>query len=381
MHRTDVLVAARGTNPDALSALRRRYNHDTHLMTTLKCLESVLPIDPLTDHEDSVEDAVRIDAAVRVVGVEHVLLQTGPFDAVRLSDGTTVSITDTVASGDMVRLGGVPLQAAGVVEITEHNNDYHTSQVFHDNAGRHLTVHHAETQDIVPAETVAASLLEADPTATEVHGILKVMGGSKFPLLKVTAHADPVNGEHPTLTLTDPDHELVTTYEEWCFSATVHGSRDILVQQELDLIHEYRCFTSFGTVATAAGCIEHHTPVNSLADRAHNIQLEAERSRSAVGLYPEMAATLHQFAETTAAQFHEEGLLDDHLCLDVAWDRVSNSPVVIEINPVTNAGLYGTDPVSTGYLVEFLTHRLADQSTRLGVFHPRLCATEELASL
>lgn len=365
---TDVLVTCRSINPDALSRVAEKYTglYET-ATTTLDTLANICRISTAADYEDSVEDLIRVIIAVDTVGKNHTWIETGNDTATCLNSRRRLDSATLVTDYDTVRLGGVPLWGTGVIDPHETNGDYHLSKVFRHRAGRDTALLTVDTQsELDPAAllTTVRSFTDVDHTS-DVKIMLKIAGDRKYPLLCVTVHTDD------TVTVPVDAHDPYgTTLTSWSFDASVHRAVTVLVQTELDLVNEYRCFTRSGRVVTSAGNIESDTPLNAYTGTSYlfpfSDRVETERNNSDVVRDTDRTAELREFADTVATEFRAEGLLDDYLCLDVAWDRTRDRPVVVEVNPVTSAGFYATAPAETGYLADFLRHRLAvGRDTRL----------------
>lgn len=126
----------------------------------------------------------------------------------------------------------------------------------------------------------------------------------------------------------------------------LEGAREsVTAQDELELTYEYRLFVIDGRVISGAGCVEEFTPLDRDVDtapfdtRVRRIRGHLEQGEpSAVEDLPELVARLRAFGEQVAA---EHG---GTIVIDVALDAVSDQPVVIEFNGISNSGLYASDP-------------------------------------
>ncbi|MHA3723837.1 hypothetical protein ACXR2T_08150 [Leucobacter sp. HY1910] len=132
------------------------------------------------------------------------------------------------------------------------------------------------------------------------------------------------------------------------------GLKDaLLVQDMLDLQYEMRCFVVDGVVVTAAGGIEEHTPLEMssggsfapgtgvwLDDRLRQYRghLTEGGPSPLVAHEPEIAQRLLAFAREVAA---EHG---GTVVIDVALDAAANTPVIVELNELSNSGLFATNP-------------------------------------
>ena len=131
------------------------------------------------------------------------------------------------------------------------------------------------------------------------------------------------------------------------YHASMHleGSSDVfLVQERLPLAHEYRIFMAGDTPAAGAGCIEHFTPLDGRGD-AFDTRLEGTRGSGIIVDDPALTARLVGFARTAgAALFRADPGLGDAWVVDVAINTATAEPVVIEVNPGRNSGLYASAP-------------------------------------
>ena len=355
-----VIVALRGVDADAAHAL-------THWATThcpahtaaefhrviSAAVAALTAVDANTghaDYEDTVEDLIRVWAAVQVVGDTNVWLQNNHISAVNLSTTEVPSSSELLAKGTLHRLGGIPTQTNGLLEPDEVNNNYHLSPVFRTAAHREIDVVEIPVQQAADPAEIATIMADRNISSA----LLKIGHGKKYPLFEVTLDADGSLCPDP-----DSPYDL----NEWSWAASSHGAVDLIIQDKRQLVHEYRCFTSHGTVVAAAGCIEEFTPVDA-APGCFSPVTETVRGAGDARARDRVTA-LHHFAEATAAALYTEGVLDDYLCLDVAWDLEAACPVAVEVNPVAPAGFYASDIITTGYLVEFLAARINDTDTAL----------------
>jgi hypothetical protein len=143
--------------------------------------------------------------------------------------------------------------------------------------------------------------------------------------------------------------DIVQQTFEWDL-IEMEGLREaLLLQERLDLVSEYRFLVVDGRPVTGAGCIEHMTPaehdsgpVFALTGRSgFDSKVEGVRNSGDVRDDPDLAARLLAFADEACERFAAEGLTE--MTLDVALDRATGKTVVVEANPLGNAGLYASD--------------------------------------
>lgn len=120
------------------------------------------------------------------------------------------------------------------------------------------------------------------------------------------------------------------------------GSTNIQAQEYVTMEYEYRVFVVDNRAVTAAGCIEEFTPL----DNGYRFDNKLRRNRaeaSAVVEEPAIAGILVGFArnaiDVLALEVPE---LTDYV-IDVALGA-DGEPLVIELNPLLNSGLYASQP-------------------------------------
>lgn len=145
-----------------------------------------------------------------------------------------------------------------------------------------------------------------------------------------------------------PVEEFDGTYNGWCasdmFMLTLHSSADLLVQEYIPMEFEYRMFVTNGVVRTGAGNVEYHTPLDNPERKQFFTQLERKRnSGEELSDEAELVSRYVKFGQAVADELATEGFLD--YTLDVAVNADTGEVVVIEMNSLTNSGLYACDPV------------------------------------
>jgi hypothetical protein len=106
------------------------------------------------------------------------------------------------------------------------------------------------------------------------------------------------------------------------------------------MTHETRVFVVGQGVAGAAACIERHTPLVNAHDRQFPDLFEMERNGGREWIDPEASRLLQAFAEIVVAQIAAEAPDLRSYVLDLALDA-ERRPLMIELNPIGDAGLYG----------------------------------------
>lgn len=125
----------------------------------------------------------------------------------------------------------------------------------------------------------------------------------------------------------------------------LEGRPDIFqVQEFVTMEHEYRVFVVDRRAVTGAGCIEEFTPLDNCGG-AFDDKLRLNRSAiSGVEVAPEIAEILVGYARTAVeALALEIPELADYV-IDVAMGA-DFKPLVVELNPLLNSGLYASQPL------------------------------------
>ena len=126
---------------------------------------------------------------------------------------------------------------------------------------------------------------------------------------------------------------------EW-FLIQHEGATNILyIQEAFEPTKEYRMIVVGDKVATGAGCIEDFTPLNN-AGEVFDPRVETIRNHSKVIEDPSTVARYSAFAHAFAQEWAAEHGADMIYSLDLAVDARTGDIVVIELNPMTNLGLY-----------------------------------------
>lgn len=113
----------------------------------------------------------------------------------------------------------------------------------------------------------------------------------------------------------------------------------VLVQQRVDMRREYRMFVIDGTPVCGAGCVERCTPADNEA--TFDPKLEEHRNDGHVIRDKRTVNAYRDFAEQAAGMIRTEGFVQGPYVMDLA--TVDGRPCVVELNRMTNAGLYALD--------------------------------------
>lgn len=114
----------------------------------------------------------------------------------------------------------------------------------------------------------------------------------------------------------------------------------LLTQEVIPMRYETRFFVIDGKVITGAGCVESLTPMqNTNKDLFHNV-MEKRRNSGELEESPDIMNILQLQAKSIASEIHDEYPELHAYTLDLAINGKTGQPVIIELNPATNAGLY-----------------------------------------
>ena len=113
----------------------------------------------------------------------------------------------------------------------------------------------------------------------------------------------------------------------------------VLVQELTDMRREYRVFVIDGEPLCGAGCIERCTPADNEA--VLDPKVEERRNDGQAVSRPGTVETCRRFAVEAARLIADEGYIRGPYVMDLA--TVDGLPCIIELNRMTNAGLYALD--------------------------------------
>jgi hypothetical protein len=159
----------------------------------------------------------------------------------------------------------------------------------------------------------------------------------------------------PVLTMPVPDVEDADAIKRRLFEfyeyslLSIGGGRPrFLVQEAVDMRHEYRMVIVDGEPVCGAGCIEALTPLDSDGQAFHFL-VEDVRGKGVVTEQPALVALYVGAARVMAADLIANGA-PPHFVLDLAWvpernangevDDAKGRVVMIEMNPCSAFGLY-----------------------------------------
>jgi hypothetical protein len=139
---------------------------------------------------------------------------------------------------------------------------------------------------------------------------------------------------------------------DWGYILLEGATNGVLAQDALKLHWEYRLFVVDGEVVSGAGCVEEFTPLDR---NAHSGSFDTrvrrtrgtldQRDRSPVEDRPDIAKQLIDFGRNVAGQHGGTVVIDVALNADATGaDNPNGTPVVIELNGMSNSGLYASNP-------------------------------------
>lgn len=122
----------------------------------------------------------------------------------------------------------------------------------------------------------------------------------------------------------------------------------LLVQEEVRMSFETRYFIVDGVPVSGAGCVEAHTPLNrypALVRGVTHCVFEETRNDGRTVEAPEIGERLEAFVRRMAADLAAEKPNLTHVVMDVALS-CRGEPILVEMNPYQNSGLYANDPAA-----------------------------------
>lgn len=138
---------------------------------------------------------------------------------------------------------------------------------------------------------------------------------------------------------------------DWTFIRLEGGTNDVFAQDAIQLQWEYRLFIVDGEVISGAGCVEEFTPLDRKVGQAFDTRVRRVRGHlhqgepSPVENRPAIVNQLIEFGRGVAKQAGGTVVIDVALDADaVDLGNPLGTPVVIELNPLPNAGLFASDP-------------------------------------
>lgn len=290
------------------------------------------------DTEDWVEMAYRLHAAVTAfepgtLGV-HI-----PAPGPRLHAGADRWVDAT--TGDDLEAPGTTLPDVGIVmghhSVREHTDsgalasDYMALRTFFARAGRRMELAGAYTHDEHDVENVIARM------RTRGVGRVYVKGRASKTLNAIVEEGDTLS-----------DVLSAKDGAEWILIGLEGLRNTLLVQEWVPMRFEYRIFVVGHQPLTGAGAVVEHTPLDNDRDAFSPLVRERRADRAPdrggpVTDRPDVVARLVGFARTVAGELAAEVPDMRDYVLDVALGA-DDQPLVIELNPMSNAGYFACRP-------------------------------------
>lgn len=132
--------------------------------------------------------------------------------------------------------------------------------------------------------------------------------------------------------------------EVWSLIYLEGSPESMQVQEFVTMEYEYRVFVVGQRPVTGAGCIEEHTPLDN---NGHAFDDKLRRNRSEmteVEADTKITGKLTRYARQAIASLAQEVPEMRDYVIDVAMGA-DGTPLVVELNPLLNSGLYASQPV------------------------------------
>lgn len=129
---------------------------------------------------------------------------------------------------------------------------------------------------------------------------------------------------------------------EWLLVQHEGAAGVLFIQEAFEPRKEYRTIIVRDRVVTGAGCIESFTPLGNRGTKFDN-RMEDIRNQSQPAPEPDLLERYIEFAETFARRWADEHGDQMIYSLDLAVDARTGNILPIEMNPMTNLGLYASN--------------------------------------
>jgi hypothetical protein len=286
------------------------------------------------DYEDFYEQAARLDAALEAFSPENIWLTVSQHqegEARNLGSGETRRIA---ALEHLPRYGvQASMRHQEVDQIQAHlAANYYTYEAFRSRAGRRMVI-----CGYAPEKEGALDLGEvlAGFAADGVRKAFLKVNLNKYAAFPVDLPAGFA-----------PEDAGTALYRELDYGAMYleGGSANFQAQEFVTMEYEYRVFVVGNCAVGAAGCIEEFTPLDNNGYAFDNQLRRNRQERTPVEAQPSIAGMLKGFARNAIdALALEVPELTDYV-IDVALGP-GLKPLIVELNPLLNAGLYASQPV------------------------------------
>lgn len=311
----------------------------SHLIASWKRAFPDAEASPEIDFEDWVENAVRLDSALRLAPERLALV--GKDGYARYLDGRDVTIGEVALFLGAWSNGDDAVRSGGVFARYPYSKDfrgdcvlaqnYVESEVFRVHAGRGFRLCGRRE---MPEDRVELDIFEAlaDAYRAGSREVLIKVNLPKYALFRFSIPSDnPVAIEQH---LTDEHFDFGL--------ALVHlAGRDkmFMVQDKVKMTYEYRVIVIDHEPVAGAGCVEAYTPLDNEA--TWDPKMEELRSSGDVEHRADLARNYQSFAKQFTQAYKAERPLSGNYTLDLAVGE--EGILAIELNPLKNYGLYAMD--------------------------------------
>ncbi len=292
----------------------------------------IAPIDPEGegDWEDFFEQAARLDAAINSFGVENIYLKTSSYDFYTyLADGSKITSDELPADAKYYGIVYSYNSFFHPERGRDHKVDrYAWLETFQANAGRKISVagFNAEKGKDILKEMVAFSQMGIK----EVY--LKTIQAKKG----LWVFTLPENLDEKQAI------ELLRDVMDWGLITAEGLNNGLILQEKIVMEYEYRMFIINNEVVTSAGCVEEYTPLDNEAVFDFKVRLNRQ-AVSPVEAAVSLVERLRVFGQEMAQKLSEEQPELSDYVLDAALGS-DGEPLIIELNPLSNLGLYACEP-------------------------------------
>lgn len=311
-----------GPEPRALNG--REAQRAQELLHVWRDVIGPIPETGSSDFENFFETAARLDAAVTAVGRESIWVETSARDmkvknfvtGAPVPEGLTIYGPRTVVRENAPEFA--PFRLA---------DQYMHFETFAQNAGRRVILcgHDLDGDGVELVDVVQGFAGRR---------IIVKATRSKHGLWTLDIPAEATSAEVKTLLFEELDWSLIH------MEGMRHG---YLVQEWVPMFFEYRTFIIDGKPVTGAGCVEELTPLSNRTVFDLAVRRDRHDQGSAYADNPDVVKELVEFASTVAGELLAEQPALRSYVIDVALNS-DGMPLVIELNPLLNAGLYASDP-------------------------------------
>jgi hypothetical protein len=298
------------------------------------------PADGSGDLEDFTEQAYRLQALVETVGVANVWLCIGAGKPGRnLISGEELALSELYARGarDYGVVFSREFRDTTWQNVERMTGGYATFAAFQRHAGRPIIICGVNLELGKGIDVIDAILeLHTRGVRDIVLKTQRTKHGFWFITLPETLGREQL-------------HDLLLEELDWSYVHLEGLPRGLILQPAIRMRYEYRIFIVDGEPTTGAGAIEEYTPAYNREQfdaAVRDTRLERFGGPSPVEDRPELVARYVAFAKNVAQELRQEIPALTEYVIDVALG-VDGEPLVVELNGLSNAGLYASEPRHT----------------------------------